>query len=454
MSLESSNASCVYRFLSAEGMLWRDLNILDLMSSYNEEIKIALQPGGANEPQTSSLQMLPTYLDSRLPLPNSGDSVVIDAGGSHLRTTLVSFVNGQSPQLSNTCQSPMPGSYGYINRINFFNRIADQVGQLIRSDLPLGFCFSYSIESLPNLDGRLNHWSKEINAPELPGCLMGQGLREALDRRGFCQPKKLILLNDASATLLTGMAFWPNRCYSDAIGYILGTGINLAYSEPADKLKFVAAKGSHLCMVLNTETGNFSLVPQGSADKILDQNSANPGRYRLEKMCSGRYFGELVRRTLLLATEKNVLPRCLNQQLTNGSLSSIFSLSSEMANSYLQNPWRSSPLSDCLSNTDERQKVYYLIDALMQRAAMVCAVVVAAATLRTDTGFSPLNPLALVIDGSSYYNYHQFANRFHIFLEKILAQSNEQKRFIECISMDNAPIIGAAVAALTQKEWI
>lgn len=83
---------------------------------------------------------------------------------------------------------------------------------------------------------------------------------------------------------------------------IIGTGTNACYFERADAI--IKAQGlptSSGGMVVNMEWGNFwsSHLPRTSYDIELDAQSPNPNDQGFEKMISGMYLGEIVRRVIL-----------------------------------------------------------------------------------------------------------------------------------------------------------
>ena len=89
----------------------------------------------------------------------------------------------------------------------------------------IGFCFSYPAEATPDLDAKLNCWTKGIQAPEIVGQYVGS---ELMKRVGG---GKIAIVNDTVATLLAAKATEGDKTYSSYIGFILGTGTNAAYVE-------------------------------------------------------------------------------------------------------------------------------------------------------------------------------------------------------------------------------
>ncbi|KAF6997032.1 hypothetical protein CFC21_013294 [Triticum aestivum] len=127
-------------------------------------------------------------------------------------------------------------------------------------------------------------------------------LSSALDRQGL-DMKVTALVNDTIGTLAGGR-------YDDndvVAAVILGTGTNAAYVERANAIpKWHGLLPKSGDMVINMEWGNFrsSHLPLTEFDQALDAESLNPGEQIYEKLISGMYLGEIVRRVLLKMTEE------------------------------------------------------------------------------------------------------------------------------------------------------
>ena len=61
-------------------------------------------------------------------------------------------------------------------------------------------------------------------------------------------------------------------------------------------------------------------------------------------------------------------------------------------------------------------------------------------------GPGPLEPFCITIDGSAYSGYHRFAHRVDYYLRPFLTERNA---YYETVHVEDAPLIGAAAAALT-----
>ncbi|XP_015571808.1 hexokinase-1 isoform X2 [Ricinus communis] len=130
-------------------------------------------------------------------------------------------------------------------------------------------------------------------------------LTKAMDRVGL-DMRVAALVNDTIGTLAGG------RYHSQDViaGVILGTGTNAAYVERAQAIpKWHGLLPKSDEMVINMEWGNFrsSHLPLTEYDEALDIESLNPGEQIFEKIISGMYLGEIVRRVLLkMAEEANL----------------------------------------------------------------------------------------------------------------------------------------------------
>ena len=98
-------------------------------------------------------------------------------------------------------------------------------GIIMALSILIGFCFSYPMTITEDGDGILINFSKEIKAPEVVGCHIGQELKKALAAHGWKNKLTVSLLNDTVAALLAGAAVpCEGMKFSSYIGFILGTG--------------------------------------------------------------------------------------------------------------------------------------------------------------------------------------------------------------------------------------
>ncbi|EOY30641.1 Hexokinase 2 isoform 3 [Theobroma cacao] len=127
-------------------------------------------------------------------------------------------------------------------------------------------------------------------------------LTKAMERVGL-DMRVAALVNDTIGTLAGGRYNNPDV----VAAVILGTGTNAAYVERAHAIpKWHGLLPKSGDMVINMEWGNFrsSHLPLTEYDQELDADSLNPGEQIFEKMISGMYLGEIVRRVLYKMAEE------------------------------------------------------------------------------------------------------------------------------------------------------
>ncbi|EMS60419.1 Hexokinase-9 [Triticum urartu] len=169
----------------------------------------------------------------------------------------------------------------------------------------LGFTFSFPVKQTSISSGTLIKWTKGFAIEEMVGKDIVAELNEAIKRQGLVM-KVSTLVNDTVGTLAAG------RYVDDdtMIAVILGTGTNAAYTENAHAIpKWHAPLPMSGDMVINMEWGNFKSahLPLTEFDQALDAESLNPGEQNYEKLTSGMYMGEIVRRILLQMAQEAAL---------------------------------------------------------------------------------------------------------------------------------------------------
>lgn len=428
------------QFLSKINMHPEGIDLKSTVDHMMDEMKRGLNG------ESSSLAMIPTYMEVASDIPVNEKVVVLDAGGTNLRAALVSFTTEGKPVIEDFSKHAMPGTQGFeVKREEFFDAMAALLEPLIGRGGKIGFCFSYPTEIFPDKDGRLLHWTKEVLAPDVVGRSIGTELKNALAGRGVSKIPEVVILNDTVATLLTGMVSQTGRDWGGYTGFILGTGTNICYVESNAAIGKIDGLNPAHSQVINCESGSFTSRYRGEADKILCGLTEKPESHWLEKMLSGRYFGPLATQTVLLAGQAGLF--------SSGAFTAmkdIGEISTKDADNYTHNP---SDTSNTLvaavkaaGNSSDKQRLWFLIDALLERAAKLTAANLAASVLKGQSGCGPLAPTCLTIDGTTFYRYYRFQHRVESFLRPFLTSYD---KYYETVQVDDAPLIGAAVAALT-----
>ncbi len=422
------------RFLAANGLEAAGTNPEAILQKFLQEMTEGLAG------RKSSLAMIPTFITIDKPVPPSRLVIVVDAGGTNLRVATIKFDENGIPTIDNFSQHDMPGSQREVGKDEFFNLFVEHLLPVAGLADSIGLCFSYAAEITPDRDGRLLTWTKEIKAPEVIGEFIGKNIAERLKDRGF--DREFTLLNDTVAALLAGKSVGGSRRYDSYVGFILGTGTNTSYVEKNVNIAKRDDLNRKDAQAINVESGNFAGAPQGPLDLAFDRTTANPGAYTFEKMISGAYLGGLC---------LNVLKAAAGKGLFSGSgertISALEELSTIQVDAFLRNPFsgETQPL-DPLPGED-KELILRLFSGVVERAALLAAINISAAVLKSGGGKSPLHPVCVNAEGSTFYKTKDFRFRVEEHLRKILGPRDI---FYELIRVDDSPLIGAAVAGLTR----
>lgn len=397
----------VVQFLEKHNMYYKGIDPVFITRLFTEDMDKGLRG------EESSLGMIPTYLKPHDEIPVGEKVIVLDAGGTNLRAASVSFDKDKKAVIDSFFKYPMPGTSGRLGFQEFYDELAKCVEPVINEAKKVGFCFSYPAEIHENRDGTIVKLCKEVDAPEVVGSEVCASLTYALKKRGI-EEKQFVLLNDSAATLLTGISVNPHKEYDSYVGYILGTGTNSCYIED---------------QIINLESGWFDKIPRGTFDKDLDEKTMDPGKYFLEKAVSGAYLGSLCTLALKGLVREGFITSAPPE------------LTTQAVNEFLSEPEKALWVKE-----DEREYVYWLIEFLIERSALFSAINLAAVVLKSGKGESPLKPICIAADGSTFFKLKDFQKRVETHLSQILTGDNT--RYYEIVKVDNAPVIGAAIAAL------
>jgi hexokinase len=420
------------RFLMEHKMRAEDTDINQVVDSITSEMICGL------EGKDSSLRMIPTYIEADNQFLTGIPVVAIDAGGTNFRAALVKFNDKGKLEISNMINNRMPGLDREISKTEFFQVMAGNIMTIAGKSDRIGFCFSYATEILPDKDGRLIQFCKEVKAPGVVGQLIGKNLLETLGM----PEKKIVLLNDTVATLLAGKSASSNKTYDSFIGYILGTGSNTCYIERNINILKNKDLDPQKSQIINIESGNFAKAPRTDIDIAFNNTTTNPGNYTFEKMFSGGYFGGLCLLTLKTAAREGVFTN-----ITSARIISITELSSEDVNRFVSGQSSGkSPLNQCFNDTSDRNKCIEIIESLIQRAAKLVAATLISVVLKTNKGKSSDRPILITIEGTTFYKLHNLRAQFEKYFTEFL--SGERKRYVEFIEVQQSSLVGAALAAL------
>lgn len=371
--------------------------------------------------------------------------IVIDAGGTNFRSCLVTFDENGIAQISNLEKTVMPGIERELSFKEFFDQLAKNLEHLKNQADSIGFCFSYPTEIQKDGDGILIGFSKEVKAPEVVGKPIGKSLSDALVAHGWNRPKRIAILNDTVAALLAGAASGQKGVeYSSYIGFILGTGLNAAYIQPAipENPDFASSQ------IVVCESGKFCSVIQSDFDKELDSKTMKPGTFFMEKSCSGAYLGPLSYCALKMAAKEELLSKTVAEKILE-----LDNLTLIESSDFLQYPYDTEHiLAKILSESGTKEDydfIFQLLDAIMERTARYSATILASCVIQSGEGTLPYKPVCILCNGSTYYKTYKIPERVKGYLEEILTKQKDL--YWDIIAVENDITLGAAIGGLIER---
>ena len=422
-------------FLKENGFNVEGIDRAALLATFMEEMDAGL----AGKP--SSLMMIPSFITIDKPVKTNKPVVVLDAGGTNLRTAVVTIDASGKASIGSFFKRPMPGTTGELSAEAFYDAFADFLMPVVAMSDTIGFCFSYPAEITPTCDAKLICWTKQIEVPSVVGTLIGTGLQEQLSKRGFT--RKAIILNDTVATLLAGKSAGVAKAYSAYVGFILGTGTNTAYVEHNAHITKRSDLNNTESQVINVESGGFSRVTQSVFDQAMDVQTHDCGHYAFEKMISGAYLGRIGFEVLKAAAKKNLFSASAVATIQAwGKLSNMDLDAFCGGKPQAENPFMVNSFTDA-----DRVFVKQLCTPVYARAAVLTAINLASAILKTGEGKDAARPVCVNVDGSTYYKTltADFQNRVQ---QELAALLKPRGISYDLIKVDESPVIGAAVAGL------
>lgn len=378
----------------------------------------------------SSLLMVNTHVHAEGDIEEGKKAIVLDAGGTNFRSALVSI----PAKIEEKSNRPMPGSTAEVGEDEFYDSFAAEVKRLepLATAEKIGWCFSYPAIATEDIDAKLVHWTKGIKAPSIVGEFVGAELLKRLGKGS------IVVINDTVATLLAGKAVTERGECSSFIGFILGTGTNCAYVE-----KELGG------VIINAESGAFDKIELSAFDKTMDAKTAHPGKQIFEKMIAGAYLGPLALEMWKAAARDGFFTEFASAKL--GGMRTIETIDVDNFCSSYKVPDRANPLDTIFAAPGDRNIAKKLALSVFERAAVLTAIHLAAFAIKSGEGVEEQCPIAIVPDGSTWYKTKciDFAGTVKRELDVMLIKKrNIHYKFTEKI--EDAPMIGAAIAALTK----
>ncbi|KAE8817669.1 hexokinase 5 [Hordeum vulgare] len=229
----------------------------------------------------SQLKMLISYVDNLPTGDEHGLFYALDLGGTNFRVLRVQLGGREKRVVKQQYEEvSIPPHLMIGTSLELFDFIAAVLAKFV------------------DTEGTLIKWTKGFSINGTVGEDVVAELSKAMERQGL-DMKVTALVNDTVGTLAGGR-YMDNDVVA---AVILGTGTNAAYVEHANAIpKWTGLLPKSGNMVINTEWGSFKSdkLPLSEYDKALDFRKFEPWRTGIyEKLISGMYLGEIVRRILL-----------------------------------------------------------------------------------------------------------------------------------------------------------
>ncbi|MDR0713621.1 MAG: hexokinase [Bacteroidales bacterium] len=399
-------------------------NISKLNAQQLKDIALSLQnkvETGLSKDNTE-VQCIPTFVNPKTD-GITGKAVVLDLGGTNYRVAKVDF-SAKEPEIHpengwkiDLSVMKTPG----FTQGDLFREQADPIGEIkIEGNLPIGYCFSYPAESLPNGDATLIRWTKGVNIKEMIGKPIGQTFMDYLNTKKGGKFTSIKVINDTVASLFAGLT---QSGYDAYIGLIVGTGTNMSTFIHADKIKKLdPALNIRGLIPVNLESGNFVPPHLAKEDDIVDQNSDNKGAQRFEKAVSGMYLGEI--------------------------------LKAAFPDDRFENKFDAQKLTTILSYPDiYKEKYVKTARDIYERSAQLVAASLTGLIEVLISHNSSVKKIRLTAEGSLFWsenhNGKSYAELVTEELDSLLAALGHKDVHVDIVRISNANLIGTAIAALS-----
>ncbi|KAL5220634.1 hypothetical protein ABZP36_025347 [Zizania latifolia] len=423
---------------------------------------------GLEEEGRSKVKMLLSYVDKLPTGREEGSFYGLDLGGTNFRVLKVQL-GGTKKHLVH-CESrevTIPPHLMSGTSSELFGFIASELAKFVADEeeestnllngkkRELGFTFSFPVRQTSVASGTLVKWTKAFSIDDAVGKDVVAELQTAMEKQGL-DMHVAALINDAVGTL-AGARYYDEDVVA---GIIFGTGTNAAYVEKANAIpKWEGKLPNSEDMVINMEWGNFfsCLLPVTEFDQSLDKDSLNPGEQIYEKLISGMYLGEIVRRVLL----KLSLQSGIFGDNDHCKLNTQFHLRTPHISTMHHDETPdlkivSEKLHEILGITDTsletRKMVIEICDIVARRAARLAAAGVAGILLKLGRNGSVDNNQrsVIAIDGGLFEHYTKFSECLESTLGELLGQ--EASKSVTVKHANDGSGIGAALIAASQSR--
>ena len=373
-------------------------------------------------------RMIPAYVGTYQAPKQASDVTVIDIGGTNVRSAVVTIGPAGICRIRNLQFHLTPGVEEETDTAGFYGKVVADVRENLVTD-EIGICFSLATIPQKDRDAVMVAGGKQIRIRDMLGKKVGESFRRAMAAHGLRTDARITVVNDTVAAAPGGQAATERQAgFGGYMGFIYGTGINLCYREPTGEW-------------INTETAVYDTFPAGDLDEAFDAGLIDPGQDRLEKMVSGRYQGGLMTCILRSAAGEGIIgpetaARLFSRDLTAKDISA-----------FANDPAGNNLLANACANEADREVIATICDAITERSALICSVVLTAGLLRGGAGHDPARPVFITAEGSTFLKQKDFRAKLEKRLEALATRRHGV--FFEMHVVPDVILRGIAVACLS-----
>jgi hexokinase len=388
--------------------------LADIANDLTKKIVAGMQKDG------TEIKCIPTYIHPKKDRIK-GNATVIDLGGTNFRVATVSV--GDKTTIPGSAERDITEMKkdGFTQE-DLFHAQAKTMEQLdIPSGTPIGYCFSYPAKCLIDGDAELIKWTKGVHIKEMEGKPIGKPLLDYLNKNTRNKFTSIKVLNDTITSLFAGLL---NPGYDAYIGIIVGTGTNMAAFFPSDYIPKLGSMGGWQGETpVNLESGNFYPPHLTAMDDEVDAQSDNKGGQRFEKAVSGMYLGRVFR----AAFPGEKLDECLSAADLSKMINNPFQYKEE----YVETAYQ-----------------------IYERSARLVAASLAGLVQNLHDANPKIRRVQVLAEGSLFWSKistgkASYADVVNKNLKEILSALDLQDIEVTIAQMENANLIGAAMAVLS-----
>uniref|UniRef100_A0A0E0JII4 Phosphotransferase n=1 Tax=Oryza punctata TaxID=4537 RepID=A0A0E0JII4_ORYPU len=431
-----------------------------------EEMERGLRP----DPH-APLKMLISYVDNLPTGDEQGLFYALDLGGTNFRVIRVQL-GGREKRVVNQQyeEVAIPPHLMVGTSMELFDFIAAELESFVKTEgedfhllegrqRELGFTFSFPVHQTSISSGTLIKWTKGFSINGTVGEDVVAELSRAMERQGL-DMKITALVNDTVGTLAGG-----RYVDNDVVAaVILGTGTNAAYVEQANAIpKWTGLLPRSGNMVINMEWGNFKSerLPRSDYDSALDFESLNPGEQIYEKMISGMYLGEIVRRILLkLAHDASLFGDVVPTKLEQRFILRTPDMSAMHHDTSHDLKHLGAKLKDILGVADTSLEARYITlrvcDLVAERGARLAAagiygILKKLGRDKVPSDGSQKQRTVIALDGGLYEHYKKFRTCLEATLADLLGEEAASSVVVKLANDGSG--IGAALLAASHSQY-